>query len=197
MLFRSPELEVAYVSGQRRPSWPGLLERFAAVSEDLAGMPGVRLDLPYGPHPRQRFDVVPAVGRARGSLVFFHPGYWQMRDKTLFRFLGVVFAAFGFDTIFPGYPLAPEASVGEITEATRAIVAAVLDEARGRHGRALPMVAAGHSAGGHLAVELALTDPARWGLSASPIAGVLALSGVYDLAPLIRTSLDQIGRAHV
>ena len=48
------------------------------------------------------------------------------------------------------------------------------------------LAAAGHSAGGHIAVELAGSD---WG-GPSPITAVVAISGVYDLAPLIDTPLN-------
>lgn len=186
-----PATEVAYVSGQGRPTWPALLADFARRSEAILARPDVVLDRSYGPHPRQRFDVVPATGRARGTLVYFHAGYWQMRDRTLFRFLGETFAALGCDAVFADYPLAPEVGVAEITEAVRALVPHVRAETAERRGAALPIVAAGHSAGGHLAVELALTDPAAWGLATSPIAAVLALSGVHDLEPLVATSLDR------
>ncbi len=186
-----PDLEVAYVSGQGRPTWPGLLADFAARSEVVAASPEMRTGLAYGPHPRQRFDVVPAIGAARGSLVYLHAGYWQMRDRTPFRFLAPRFAAQGFDVILADYPLAPEATVAEITQAVRALVPAVRAEAAARYGAALPIVATGHSAGGHLAMELALTDPSVWGLDAGPIAAVVALSGVFDLEPLIATSLNR------
>ena len=186
-----PETEVAYVSGQGRASWPTLLGDFARRSDAVVARPGVVRDRAYGPHPRQRFDVIPAEGPARTSLVWLHAGYWQMRDRTAFRFLGSTFAALGCDVVFADYPLAPEFGVAEITEAVRALVPTVRVEATERRGAALPIVAAGHSAGGHLAVELALTDPAAWGLAASPIAAVLALSGVYDLEPLVSTSLDR------
>lgn len=186
-----PDLEVAYVSGQGRPTWPGLLAEFAARSDAVAASPEVRRDLAYGAHPRQRFDLFPAVGAARGSLVYLHAGYWQMRDRMPFRFLAPGFATQGFDVIFADYPLAPEQNVAEITAAVRALVPAVRAEAEVRHGGAVPIVATGHSAGGHLAAELALTDPAIWGLSASPVAAVVALSGVFDLEPLIATSLDR------
>ena len=43
------ELEVAFVSGQGRPTWPELIAGFTAASEAIATRPGVLLDLPYGP----------------------------------------------------------------------------------------------------------------------------------------------------
>jgi arylformamidase len=51
-------------------------------------------------------------------------------------------------------------------------------------GAPLPLVLSGHSAGAHIAAELALSD-------AEGLAGVVAMSGIYDLAPLVETSLNQ------
>ncbi len=183
--------EFDFVGGQVQPSWPPLIEGFARASAATAERAGVRRDVAYGPHPRQVFDVVPARGTPRAVVVHLHPGWWQMRDKNLFRFMGERFADLGCDTVLPNYPLAPDASIAEITRAVRAIVPAVRADAEARLGRVPPIVASGHSAGAHLAVELALTDPATWGLPASPIAAVLALSGVYELSRLVGTSLNR------
>lgn len=180
-----PALETAYVSGQARPDWPVRIGQFITRSQDIAKRSDLKLDLPYGPHERQRFDRMPAQGVARATLIYLHPGYWQMRDKSQFLFLGETFARLGCDILFANYPLAPESSVAAIIQAAKALVPVALE------GRALPIIVAGHSAGAHLAVELALTNPAEWGLKSSPIAGVAALSGVYDLEPLVNTSLNR------
>ena len=74
--------------------------------------------------------------------------------------------------------------------AVRAFPTALAAYARDRRETFGPWIAAGHSAGAHLAVELALTDWASRGAPADTVAGVVALSGVYDLAPLIRTPLN-------
>jgi arylformamidase len=58
-------------------------------------------------------------------------------------------------------------------------------------GRSPELIAAGHSAGAHLAVELALTDWRGLGLGLNPVSAVIGLSGVYDLAPLIATPLNE------
>jgi arylformamidase len=183
--------EFDFVGGQVQPTWPPLIEGFARASEATAARTGVRLDVAYGPHPRQVFDFVPAKGAPRAIVVHLHPGWWQMRDKALFRFMAERFADLGCDTVLANYPLAPDASIAEITEAVRAIVPAVRADAEARLGHVPPIVASGHSAGAHLAVELALTDPSAWGLAASPIAAVLALSGVYELSRLTGTSLNR------
>ena len=185
-----PIHEAAYVGDQRRAHWPATIAGFEAASAEIAARPGFVGDIGFGPHPRQRFDWYPAVGEPRGTLAYFHPGYWQMRDRTLFRCLMPVFAHMGLDVAMVGYPLCPEVSLAELTAAARASVPALRTHAREHRGRDLPMVAAGHSAGGHLAVELALTDWSVWNIEHGPIAAVVALSGVYDLEPLVATSLN-------
>lgn len=51
---------------------------------------------------------------------------------------------------------------------------------------AAPLILAGHSAGAQLAIDLALDPPA----GAAPITGILAISGVFDLEPLLDTSVN-------
>ncbi len=185
-----PVAEAAYVTDQRRADWPATIAGFEAASAEVARLPGFEADVVFGPHPRQRYDLLPARGPARGVVAYFHPGWWQMRDKTLFRCLMPLFSALGCDAVMVGYPLCPDVALADLTQAARAAVPALVERATRVHGRALPIVAAGHSAGGHLAVELASTEWTARGFSASPIAGVVALSGVYDLAPLVATSLN-------
>lgn len=180
-----------YVEGQGRPGFPTLLAQFQADSDAAARTPGAALDLPYGKHPRQRFDFFPAQGEAQGVMLYLHAGYWQSRDKSLFRFLAPAFQTRGFHVALANYPLCPEVALGELVEAVTPSVAAVAAHARQRGGAGLPLVVAGHSAGAHLASLLGLAhgklprhDPAR-------VDGVWAISGIYDLAPLVNTTLNQ------
>lgn len=172
-----------YMTGQMRPSFPALLADYQRDSDAVALS---ARDVPYGPHPRQVFDFVQGTAPWRASLAYFHAGFWQSRDKALFRFIAPALAAAGIDVALVNYPLCPDVTLRALADAARASVPAILAHAAslGRGGGSL--IAAGHSAGGHLAVELALTD---WD-GAAPICAVAALSGVYDLAPLVETPLN-------
>ncbi len=80
--------------------------------------------------------------------------------------------------------------MSDIIEHARAAVIWLHDnEAAGNFERSRIHVA-GHSAGGHLAAELLATDWQAHGLPADAVKGVTAISGVYDLAPLIETSIN-------
>jgi arylformamidase len=172
-----------YVQGQARPGFAALLADYQARSDAAAAAGPCALDRPYGPMARQRFDFFPAHGRPRGTLVYFHAGYWQSRDKSGFRFIAPAYAQAGLHVALVNYPLCPDVSVAALVEAARASVPAV----RARAGEDLPLLLSGHSAGAHIAVELALGAPA----GGPAIAGVAALSGIYDLAPLVATTLNE------
>jgi arylformamidase len=53
-----------------------------------------------------------------------------------------------------------------------------------------PLVAIGHSAGGHLASAAVATDWAALGMPKNLVRHGLAISGVFDLQPLTKTSMN-------
>jgi len=183
-----PQFE--YVEGQGRESFPALLAAYEMESRQAVASESCALDLRYGPLQRQTFDFFRAHGKPRGTLAYFHAGYWQSRDKSGFRFIAPAFTAGGLNVALVNYPLCPTVSLAELVEAARASIPALHAHAAaadGAGGASLPLIVAGHSAGAHLAVEMGL---ARWPEPVPPIAGIVALSGIFELAPLIRTSLN-------
>lgn len=176
-----------YVEGQGRPGFATLIPQFESLS--AAAAKDGQLDIRYGEAARECFDFFGAA-KPRATLVFFHAGYWQSRDKSTFRFIAPAFTRDGVQVALVNYPLCPHVSIGHLVEAARRAVTAVRAYAAALADADLPLVAAGHSAGGHIAVELGFT---RWAAQQPPAPGidaVLALSGIYDLAPLVGTTLN-------
>lgn len=182
----SPQFQ--YVNGQMREHFADLFATFEQRNAEALLLSGWTLDQPYGPHPREVMDGLSAGPQAFGTVVYFHAGYWQSREKSQFRFLAPAFQAMGWHTVLVNYPLCPEVSVAQIVDSASRALAQVTRQRQdqGEHG---PIVLCGHSAGAHLAIELALQQAAAQ--ANAPIAGVLAISGVYDLHPLIETSLNE------
>lgn len=175
------DLEFHYNPRVAVPEAPALLEACAArgAAARAAHPPA---SLRYGPHPRETIDlVVPASARA--TLVFIHGGYWRALSKEHFSWIAPPWAAAGVATANVEYPLCPEVTVADIAAATRRALATLLEAPARPAG---PVVVAGHSAGGYLAAEL-LTG--HWP-APPPLAGVLAISGVFDPAPLLATSIN-------
>lgn len=183
--------EFHYVTGQARPTFAALLAEFESRSAAAVDTEDCRLDLRYGPAPRQTFDFFAARARPRGTLAYFHAGYWQARDKATFRFIAPVFTRLGLNVALVNYPLCPSVTLGALTDAARASVGAIGAHAVALGPPGLPLVMSGHSAGAHLAIEMALTQATRPDAWDHAIAGVIALSGIYDLAPLLGTSLNR------
>ncbi|KAF7957168.1 hypothetical protein AWV80_37135 [Cupriavidus sp. UYMU48A] len=155
------DAEFQYVTGQSRPTFAALLSEFEARSAAAIHTENCRLDLAYGPAPRQRFDFFVAQGRPRGTLAYFHAGYWQSRDKASFRFIAPAFTRIGLHVALVNYPLCPAVSLGALIEAASASIGAIGAHAAIDGQHAPPLVLAGHSAGGHIAVELALLEAGR------------------------------------
>jgi arylformamidase len=161
------------------------IERYRAASAEAHRIVPAQRDLRYGDRPRALIDYFPAPApRNRpGLLVYFHGGYWQELSKAESAFLAPAWHAAGFAHAVVGYTLAPAARLPDIVDECRAAV-------RWLHARAgtlgfdpAQIVVAGSSAGAYLAASCGDALPA-------PLRGLVAVSGIYDVAPLMGTSID-------
>ena len=138
----------------------------------------------YGAGERNRIDLFSGDGTGP-IVVFIHGGYWQALDRSYFSHLARGLNGHGISVAIPSYDLCPNVSVGDIIGQMRAATRELA-----KLGRRL--VVSGHSAGGHLAACMLATD---WRAldSALPqdlIVGAYAISGLFDLAPLVPTSIN-------
>jgi arylformamidase len=140
----------------------------------------------YGTTARQSLDLFVPTGVAKPPvLVFFHGGYWQELSKEDSAFAAPQCLAHGIAYAAVGYTLAPAAKLSVIVAECRAAVGWL-----GRFGDTMGidpgcLIVAGSSAGAHLAAMTALPTS-----SGAPVKGAVLVSGIYDLEPLIGTSID-------
>jgi len=139
------------------------------------------LDIAYAPRERTKFDLYPASDRGAPCLVFIHGGYWLRNSRELFATYAEGLALSGWSVAMPGYTLAPQATLVAIVKEIGAALDWLADHGPA-HGVAGPVVIAGWSAGAQLAA-LHLQHPL--------VAAGLGISGVYDLAPLRDTVLNE------
>lgn len=166
-------LEAQYNNRALVPDHPAVMTRWKAGSETARADHPPQI-LKYGPGERERIDWFDA-GYGAPVLVFLHGGYWQALDASWFSFLAPPLLTHGVSVAIPTYDLAPSVRLGRIVDQARAAV----DLIRDRTGAA-PVVS-GHSAGGHMAACL---------LADGRASAAVAISGVFDLEPLIPTSLN-------
>jgi len=147
----------------------------------------------YAPGDRHRLDIYSPIGAtgAEPVVVFFYGGSWQRGAKEDYLFVGEAFASKGFVTVIPDYRVYPDVRFPGFLEDGAAAVAWVRTTLAA--DRTLYLV--GHSAGGYIAVMLAL-DP-RWlgdrGLEpCATIAATAGLSGPYDFLPVTSPALTDI-----
>ena len=181
-------IERGYNNRAAFPDHPQWFARWAAASEAVRQRLDAHLDLRYGDSPRQTLDVF-AAARPRAALLFIHGGYWRALDKSLHSFVAGPLVDRGVSVAVMNYDLCPAVGVPHIVEECREAVAWL-----GRHGTNYGMpvdrlVVAGHSAGGHLVAMLFATDWDRYGISPNLVGGA-AISGVFDLEPLVQVSFN-------
>lgn len=171
------------------PDHPQWFARWAADSAAARSRLEARLDVRYGSGPKQTIDLFPATD-ARAALLFIHGGYWRALDKIDHSFVAPPLVAENVGVAVMNYDLCPEVSIARIVDECREAVAWLRREGP-RYGLATQrLLVSGHSAGGHLAAMLVATDWRARGLPADTIAGAVAISGVFDLEPLVQVSFN-------
>jgi arylformamidase len=179
-----------------RAAVPEHLTYFARYERDSAALrarwPG-KLDLAYGPTPRQAIDLfLPPDATAAPVLAFIHGGYWQSRDRKDFSFVAGPWLERGVAVALLGYDLAPTVRMDAIVGQVRAGLAWLHRQAPAHGCDPTRLHVAGHSAGGHLAAITLMTDWPGFGLPQDMIKGVCAISGVFDLEPIRLCYLNEV-----
>lgn len=163
------------------------VERSAEVRSRLNG----RLDVSYGDTPLQGLDVFPAPDNARAPIhIFMHGGYWRALDKSANSFIADALVRAGATTILLNYDLCPAVTLDDIVDQIIKAIAWVHKNAAELGGDPNRIYVSGHSAGGQLAMMALAHDWENDGLPADLIKGVVGVSGVYELSPLLRTSVN-------
>ena len=187
--FSADFVEREYNNRAACPDHPHWFARWAAESEAARARLRSQLDLRYGSGPRQTLDLFPAA-RPRGALLFIHGGYWRALDKSDHSFIAAPLVDEGIGVAVLNYDLCPQVSIARIIDECREAVQWLAREGA-RHGVPCDrLVIAGNSAGGHLAAMMLATEWAARNVDPRSIIAALAISGVFDLEPLLQSSLN-------
>jgi arylformamidase len=146
------------------------------------------LGLSYGDTPRQMIDLfLPAAGENAPLVLFIHGCYWRAFDPSFSSHMARGLNQHGIAVAVVGYDLCPIVTIGDIIEQIRRASLFLWQ----RFGRQI--LAVGHSAGGHLAAATVATDWQALYPKAPPdlVPAGFAISGVFDLRPLVGLSVNQ------
>jgi arylformamidase len=183
------DYEAEYNNRARVPEHPEILARWARdAAQARATHRNAELGVRYGGSERQFIDLFwPGQGRDAPVALFIHGGYWRALEPTAFSHLAAGMNAHGVAFAAVGYDLCPAVTIETIIEQVRAS-AAFLYRRLGR-----PFAVSGHSAGGHLTACLVATDWKKVdpSLPADLARDGFSISGLFDLAPLMQTGMNQ------
>jgi arylformamidase len=184
------DYEKEYDNRGRVPEHPEIFARWQREATSYrAAARGAEFALAYGLSPRQTIDLFPAKADDSQTplAMFIHGGWWRSLEPTMFSQLAAGPNARGVVVAVAGYDFCPQVSIATIIEE---MCAACLWLWR-RYGKRIFVY--GHSAGGHLAACLLAQD---WKALASDapadlVPAAYAISGVFDLSPLVHVSQNQ------
>jgi arylformamidase len=178
------DYEAEYNNRARVPEHPGVMAGWVRDAADYRAKHPPQ-ELRYGPGERHRIDLF--SGDSSGPIVvFIHGGYWQALDGSSFSHCARGLNAHGISVAVPTYDLCPAVTVADIITQMR-----MASRELARLG--YPLVVSGHSAGGHLAACMLATDWTAFdaSLPRNLVSAACAISGLFDLPPLVGTSINR------
>ena len=185
----SIDYEVEYDNRSRVPEHPEIFARWQREGAAYrAAAHNAKLGIAYGPSMRRTIDLFPAKDDENAPLaLFIHGGWWRSLEPSMFSQIAAGPNARGITVAVAGYDLCPNCSIADIIEQMRAACLMLWRKRRQR------IFIYGHSAGGHLASCMVATN---WKAFASDaptdlVPAAYAISGVFDLLPLVQVSQNQ------
>jgi arylformamidase len=177
------DYEGEYNNRARVPENPSIMAGWARDAAAYRARHAPR-SIHYGPGARDIIDFFPGDDESP-IVVFIHGGYWKALDGSSFSHLAGGLNAHGISVAIPSYDLCPSVTVDDIIRQMRAA-----SRELARLGRSL--VISGHSAGGHLAACMLATDWPAFDASLPEdfVVAAYAISGLFDLGPLVETSIN-------
>lgn len=162
--FTPDEFEAQYNLRAGRPDYevtviPDWIARSEAARQELNGV----LDVRYGEGEKQKLDIFTCGNSSAATLVYFHGGYWQRGDKSLYSFLAKPFVTSGVNVIVVGYDLCPAVTITRISEEAREAMAYIWRNADQLEINRDRLTVMGHSAGGHITQMMMGTDWKKYG----------------------------------
>jgi arylformamidase len=169
------------------------IEQSRTAKNNAITLEKIHSDQYYGEGKNQRLDLYLPIDKPKQRLmVYIHGGYWQELSKEESCFAATNFQQQGFHFAVLDYTLAPDASLSEIVEENRQAIAWLYQNAARFGYEPEQIYVCGSSAGAHLAMMILQTQWSDYiaDYQGCVIKGVCAVSGIYDLQPLLPTYVN-------
>lgn len=163
-----------------------IIGRYKSLTEAAQNSRNICSEIEFCPATGLKLDLYGTrAGERRPLVIFIHGGYWRALGREHSGFAAPALAAQGIACAAPDYRLAPGVSITEIIDDCRRAIAYLWHNAERLGIDRNRIVVTGSSAGGHLAAAMAQPGwQAALGLPDQPLHGCLPVSGLFELAPL-------------
>jgi len=179
--FTPEELEVQYNLRKGRPDYEQtVIPDWVARSEAARSTLSCQLDIRYGKGEKQKLDVFLCNDSSAPTIIYFHGGYWQRGDKSIYSFLATPFVGSGVNVVVVGYDLCPAITLTQISAQARDAIASIYRNATEWGFSPSKLTVMGHSAGGHITQMMMGTN---WSSYADDLPINLIYSGI-PVSPL-------------
>ncbi|KAK4325361.1 hypothetical protein Pmani_004075 [Petrolisthes manimaculis] len=151
-----------------------------------------QLNVRYHQGPRALLDVYGEdLPHESPVFVYVHGGFWQWKEggKDISNTMVTNLHSQGIVTVVLQYDIAPQVGIGEMVEQVRRGVLWACKLATGRGS--VGVVLAGWSAGGQLVTQVVSQFGGKEGTNLDMVRGVVSLSGIFDLRPLVSTYVNE------
>ena len=181
------ELDAAYDQTYYEPLGRQTYARLASNSEAARARIGVPRRVAYGPTEIEKLDIYRTERPRAPIFVMIHGGNWISQEAKNFGFAAEMFVTAGAHYIVPDFSPAQDVGgdLGVMAAQVRRAIAWVYKNAAVFDGDPDRLYIGGHSSGGHLCGVALVTDWEKdFGIPATVLKGGLAMSGIYELAPV-------------
>ena len=175
--FYSPqELERQYNVRDSRADYetkivPDWIKRSAITRTNLKSA----IDISYGKSEKQKLDFFSSADINSPTVIFFHGGYWQRGDKSVYSFLANSFVNNNINFLAVGYDLCPKISITQIVLQAQEAIVWIWQNANKLEINKDKFIVSGHSAGGHITGMMMGTE---WNKISSDLPNNLILAGI-------------------
>ena len=153
----------------------------------------------YGANARQKLDIyLPKSANQSTTLkkviIFYYGGNWDSGERADYKFAAEALVSHGYIVVIPDYRVYPEVLFPGFMADPVSAAKWVKANIKKYNGDANKVFLAGHSAGAHIAVMMAINPEylAVASLKPNDFVGVIGLAGPYDFLPLTSERLKVI-----
>jgi arylformamidase len=194
--FSSADFDAQYNLRAGRPNYEAtVIPGWSTDSEAARATSDCSLDIRYGHGEKQKLDVFRCSDVRAPTLVYFHGGYWQRGDKSIYSFITPPFNDAGINVVVVGYDLCPSVTITRISVQAREAVAYIWRNATNLGVNCDRITVMGHSAGGHITQMMMATDWPAFGegLPADLVKSGIPVSPLSYLEPVRLTEALNAG----